>query len=244
MGRYLLGIQYKGTKYHGWQCQNEKRTIQGVLEEKLKIILREDIKLFVAGRTDAGVHARKQFAHFDLFRRIEEEKIMYSLNALLKEEDVCIFSINEVNENFHARFWCKEKTYKYYMQVSKVRDIFQEGLYWQIPRFDLEKANLCASFLEGEHDFQSFRDSHCQAKHALRGIELCNFQEKDGFIFMEIKAKSFLHHQIRIIIGTIVEIILREESPEKILEILNEKNRQFAGPTAPARGLFLEDIVY
>lgn len=233
-----------GTRYKGWQKQKntEYKTIQSVLEEKLKIVLREEIELFAAGRTDAGVHAKMQLAHFDINKEIKETKVRHSLNALLKEEDIAISEITKIPDDMHARFSCIMKEYRYQILVSHVHNVFLKNQYWLVPKFDIEKAQKCANFLIGTHDFSSFRDAQCQAKSPIRSIQSCTFEQNNDFVIMQIQAKSFLHHQIRIIIGTIFEIIARNQDPQTILDILNKKDRKKAGLTAPAKGLSLTRI--
>lgn len=274
--KYLLEIKYKGTKYKGWQKQPGLKTIQGELEKALAIILKQDVTLYVAGRTDAGVHATQQFAHFDVSCNthcrciicvkdtcvplkggmghanashnltLNEYKFLHSLNCLLKEEDITVHSLQEKEESFHARHSCKYKTYRYYVLHSRVRDLFNETC-WQVPQFCIQKAQECAQYLLGTHDFASFQDADCQAKSSIRTIDACNFfqdQRNPNLFVVEITARSFLQHQIRIIIGTIHQIIARKQPAEEIKRILENCDRQTAGPTAPARGLFLEQVMY
>gem|GEM_PF-5469361 len=248
MGKYLLRIKYNGKNYKGWQIQpqvTESKTIQGVLEEKLSIILKEKAVLFVAGRTDAGVHANDQCAHFLTNREIVSYKFLYSLNSLLKTEEISVISVEKIeDENFHARFSCRQKTYKFQIFHSRIPDVFLRDFSWQVPLFDQIKAKKTAQFLLGNHDFSSFRDSHCQAKNPIRSIENFHFEQDGNLHKIYITARSFLHHQIRIMVGTIQQIIARNQPPETILEILEKKDRKIAGPTAPASGLFLEKIEY
>lgn len=241
--KYLLEIRYKGTNYKGWQKQHGLRTVQGTIETALKTIIKEEAVLHVAGRTDAGVHARQQFAHFNTTKLLEAKRFLHSMNALLRTEEIAIINIEEKDETFHARYSCIQKTYKYYLLQSNIKNVFLDGMYWMIQKFDIEKANECAQHLVGVHDFSSFQDADCQAKSAIRTLDSCCFSQGEQLICMEVMARSFLHHQIRIIIGTIFEIVARRE-PDYIKEILAKKDRLAAGATAPACGLFLEKIVY
>lgn len=244
MKRYLLEIQYNGTQYSGWQFQKDKKTIQGCLEEKISIIMKEEIKLYVAGRTDAGVHARQQFAHAEIFKIFDIKKALYSINSMLKEEQIVVLSMKQVNSDFHARFSCKHKEYIYYFLASEIDDVFQRGLYWKIHKFDINLANQGAKYILGTHDFTSFKDAQCQALNPIRTITNCIFEQEGNFIKMKIEAKSFLHHQVRIIAGTLFEVAIGKIPPCGIKEILNKKNRAEAGVTAPAKGLFLNKIIY
>lgn len=246
-----MEIQYLGTRYKGWQKQDNANllTVQGVIEKMLRIILRYEVALYAAGRTDAGVHAIEQCAHFDAHTKLDFNKFIYSMNALLKEETICIKNIKAVPDDFHARFSCTSKTYIYNVLPSKTRNIFFSKQYWQIPKisdFDLfiTKANECTQFLIGQHDFSSFQDAACQAKSPIRTIDECQFLESGEFIVMHISARSFLQHQIRIIMGTILQIIIKNEPACRMQEILQMRDRRYAGITAPADGLFLKKIVY
>lgn len=242
--RYLLKIEYDGTNYKGWQSQKNEKTVQGTIEEKLKIILKTEIKLFAAGRTDAGVHAEIQCTHFDISQVIDKNKTQYSLNALLKKESIVIINIEETTEEFHARFSCKTKEYKYQILVGNIPNLFLNNRYWMIRKFNIKKAQEYGNLICGTHDFSSFRDSQCQSKSPIKTINSCKFEQQNNLITMKIEAKSFLHHQIRIIIGTIYELTVKNEPKERIQEILDKKNRKYAGITAPARGLFLSKIKY
>ncbi|WP_342261822.1 tRNA pseudouridine(38-40) synthase TruA [Alphaproteobacteria bacterium endosymbiont of Tiliacea citrago] len=241
--KYLLEIAYDGANYKGWQFQKNERTIQGILEEKLSVILRDNIKLHAAGRTDTGVHAKMQCAHFEILKEINKEKVKYSLNSLLKNETIIVINIKEVDNVFHARFSCLMKEYRYNLLIGE-HDVFLNNRYWLVPKFDIEKAQECANYFVGNHNFSSFRDSQCQALSPVRTIKSFKFEQKNKSITAIIQAKSFLHHQVRIMIGTIFEITSKKENSSKIMLIIEQKNRKFAGLTAPAKGLFLEKIQY
>lgn len=242
--KYLIEIEYKGKLYKGWQKQPNERTVQETIEKILKIILRKEIEIYGASRTDKGVHAKQQFAHFESEEKLNKEKIMHSLNSMLKNEEIVIKSLKEVDAKFHARHSCIEKTYKYQIFVNLKKDVFLEDRSFRIKKFDIKKANECAKFLIGTHDFSSFKGPSCQSITQIRSINEITFKEENELIIATIKGKSFLQHQIRIIIGTIIEIIKKEEPASKMQEILQAKNRTKAGPSAPPHGLFLEKIIY
>ena len=247
--KYLLSISYNGKQYKGWQIQPDKSTVQSTIEEALKQILRETIKVHSAGRTDAGVHALDQKAHFETVQNIQMLKLKFSVNSLLKNSEIEIKSIEKVEDNFHARFSCKHKTYGYYFYLAHFEDIFFKDISWKVKTFDIEKAKECAALLVGTHDFSSLRDSDCQGLTPIKTIDKIEFKEvsthlNSKLIKMEVSGKSFLHHQVRIIAGTIYDIIRKEENPERIKEILEAKDRKAAGQTAPPEGLFLEKINY
>ena len=202
------------------------------------------------------MHARSQFAHFDTYEKIEFNRFIYSLNSLLhntldkhKQEAITVKSICLVDSQFHARFSCKQKTYAYHIWPQRTRNVFLDGQYWHAPRIRdtarfVAKANECGQYLLGTYDFSSFQDADCQAKSAIRTVDQCVFENASNMIIMKITARSFLQHQIRITVGTIYDIIARDERTDKMKEILDSCNRACAGRTAPASGLFLDQVVY
>lgn len=252
--RYVIEIKYLGLNYKGWQNQPrlEKETIQGILEEKMAILMRYPIKLTAAGRTDAKVSATCQVAHFDCYTKLQEKKFLYSLNGLLKNESINVTNIKRCADDFHARFSCKKKTYKYYLLPSKIPNPFLKT-YWQIIFVNnidefIEQLKEMASVLIGTHDFASFQDADCGAKSSVRTILDIKFEKENihasEFIVMSISGPAFLQHQIRIIMGTIIELIKNNKSSNELKKILAAKNRTQAGITAPAAGLVLDKIEY
>lgn len=242
--KYLLQIEYDGKNYCGWQKQRHSKTIQETIEKKLEILLRKKITIHASGRTDTGVHALNQYAHFEYEQQINKYKFLYNINALLKNETITIKNIHIVDSKFHARYSCIMKQYQYILLLDNKRNIFLNERYWMIPQFNIDIANECAKLLIGTHDFSSFRDSQCQANSPIKTIEKCSFASQNNIITMKIEAKSFLHHQIRIIIGTIVDIVLKNKTSNDFKKILDKKNRQYAKRTAPAQGLYLSWIKF
>jgi len=248
--RVKLAIEYDGTNFYGWQRQGSVPSIQEKIEDALEKFLQQKIIIFVAGRTDAGVHAYGQIAHFD-FKNCKDyspEKMMIAINYFLQPNPISIIKVEFVNQDFHARFSVKMKSYVYkivnrYSQLSIDRNFA-----WQVFQpLDFDRMNECAQCLIGHHDFSSFCGPDNQSHTNFRTIKDIKIIKNSDKIEIEFIGKSFLHNQIRIMVGTIKKITLNK----KIIDIKNEmnkiiaaKHRSAAGETAPARGLFLNKIFY
>ena len=245
--RVRINIEYDGTKYVGWQKQKNGKSIQGEIEACLFNLYKEEIKLFVAGRTDSGVHAIEQVAHFDTNNKIEANRIYLALNFLLNESsnDISILTSEEASLEFHSRFSAKKRTYLYkILNRRSPSPIYSNRVYWIPYELDEFLMREAASYLIGRHDFNSFRSSECQSEKSIRSLETIDIRRVKDQILIQISAKSFLHNQVRIIVGTLINIGRKYWKKEKMLEILNYKNRIYAGPTAPAEGLYLKKIHY
>lgn len=245
--RVRIHIEYDGTKYVGWQKQKNGKSIQEEIENCLLNIYKKEIKIFVAGRTDSGVHALEQVAHFDTNRKIEPKKIYLAINFLLKKSgnDISILSSTETSKDFHSRFSAKKRTYLYKILNRKSRSPINYNRMYFVP-YELDEVLMrdSAVHLIGLHDFNSFRSNECQAKKSIRSIDTIDIRRDTDQILIEISAKSFLHNQVRIIVGTLINIGRKYWKKEKVLDILNSKNRIYAGPTAPPEGLYLKKIFY
>ena len=248
MRRVKLLIEYVGRDYVGWQSQENGKSIQEQIELALFQIYKKNIRLFVSGRTDAGVHALGQVAHFDLDDdRLEEKKICYAINYFLKKNNDTIVIIDSefVETTFHARFSVKKKIYLYKIFNRKIPSFFLEDRAWFIPvNLNLEKISKATKHLIGKHDFNSFRSSDCQAKSSVRTIENISISKFENMIKIRVFGKSFMHNQVRIIVGTLVNVGKGVFDVEIIPDIIKQKDRKKAGPTAPPSGLYLEKIEY
>ena len=245
--RIKITIEYDGTNYVGWQKQINGKSIQEEIEKCLKHLFKEEIDLYVAGRTDSGVHAIEQVAHFDTNFCIDPKKIYLALNSLLQKSKnkISILNSEEVSSSFHSRFSAKKRTYLYKILNRKTFSPLDYNRFYQIPFFLDENLMINSSrYLIGNHDFNSFRSKDCQARNSVRTIENIIIIRNDDKIEIEISAKSFLHNQVRIIVGTLLNIGRKFWNEQKLLEILQAKNRNFAGPTAPPLGLYLKKIDY
>lgn len=238
-------IQYDGTRYKGWQKQNEKvTTIQGTLEDILSKLLQEEITLVGCGRTDAGVHALNYTANFHTKSNLDIDEIKDSINKNLPD-DICILSIKNASERFHARYNILSKTYLYKINNTENKNVFERRYVCNInERLDIEKMRQCALPLVGTHDFQSFTTLKSKTKSTIRTINYISIEEINEKIEIEINGNGFLWNMVRIIIGTLIEAGKNKISSKDIEDILNAKTRSQAGPMAPSKALFLKDVEY
>ena len=251
--RIKLTIEYDGTNFYGWQKQENYPSIQAEIEKALEKFFQKKIDIFVAGRTDAGVHARGQVAHFDAEldeanNSHTEYRIRSALNSLLKPNLISILNVEFVNSDFHARFSAKQKSYIYKI-INRYSPItIDKNHCWQIfPKLNFEKLTDCARCFIGNKDFLSFAGRDNQSHTTIRTIDDVKISRYDDEIQLEFLGKSFLHNQIRIMVGTIKKLTLNESVTnveEKINQIIDAKNRSSAGETAPAKGLFLNKILF
>jgi len=243
MQRYYLQLSYKGTRYFGWQRQPNANSVQEVIEKTLSTVLREEIAVIGAGRTDTGVHASFYVLHFDVSVEIQDtEKLLYHLNRFLPD-DIAIQKIKKVDIDFHARFSAVSRTYKYY--ISMVKDPFTNETSYQftVP-LDIEKMNEAAKTLFEYTDFTSFAKLHTDVKTNNCKIFQAEWaQENNQFVFT-IKADRFLRNMVRAIVGTLLEVGKGKITVDDFRKIIESKNRGAAGTSAPPQGLFLVDIGY
>lgn len=266
--RYKITFEYDGTNYGGWQKQKDKLGIQEVLENCVKAFSGETTEVLASGRTDTGVHALEQVAHFDLNKQFEGEVVKNALNFwlgkrnrdLIKEwqkannnhflkpfslQDIVIKNCEIVGEDFHSRFSSKMRYYKYLILNRKADSAIWQNRVWHIRKeLDVEKMKEAAKIILGKHDFSSFRDSQCQAKSPIKTMSGCKITRNDEFIVFEFWAKSFLYHMIRNIVGTLRDVGSGKISVEEFEKILEAKDRKRAGEMAPACGLYLMKIEY
>lgn len=244
MRNIKLIIEYDGTDYHGWQYQPNARTIQGVMEEKVGRIVNEKVILAASGRTDAGVHALNQVANFRTESRISCEALHRGLNALLPN-DIVVKDICEVDSDFHSRFSATGKVYTYQILNRSYPSALLSRFSWPIRYpLDMERMNEAVAGLIGEHDFSSFRASSCGAPHPVKTVNSAVFRKEGDMLVFEIEATGFLHHMVRNIVGTLVDVGMRKRTPEWFKEVLTLRDRKVAGVTAPPHGLFLKDVKY
>jgi tRNA pseudouridine38-40 synthase len=245
MRNIKLLIEYDGTNYQGWQVQPRGQTIQGTLEEKLRLLTGEPIQLIGSGRTDSGVHALGQVAHFKTQSQIDIGSIQRALNSLLPH-DIVIQKIEEVEEGFHARRHSRSKVYEYRILNRNLRSVIHRGYVWHIPqKLNLMEMRKATKSLIGEHDFSSFRSVGSPTKTAVRRVTRAEWKRgRDGLIRFEIEANGFLKQMVRAMVGTLVEIGKGRMNAVTFRKIMDAKDRKKAGPTAPAQGLFLKEVKY
>ena len=245
MPRYRIEIEYKGTGFIGWQRQKIQFSVQGVIEDALFKLTQIPVEIYGAGRTDAGVHALEQVAHFDLPKVYEPLKIKAALNYYVKPHDIVILNCKEVPSNFHARFDAKSRSYIYKILNSLNPSVINKDLMWHVkPELNISNMNSAAQVLIGKHDFSSFRSVHCQSPSAIKYIDEISVTKNDYIITMYIKAPSFMQNQVRIITGCLVKVGKGFWSKEDLKTVLEAKNRKLAAQTAPPAGLYLYKIEY
>lgn len=241
---FRLTIKYDGTGYAGWQVQPGQKTIQGVLEEVLKIILNEPCRLTAAGRTDAGVHALGQVAHFKTDSKIPASNLKMALNSILPK-DISIMDAFEAHPDFHARKQALAKRYIYRIFRGQARDPFQWPYTWFLPgKLDIALITACLPILRGEHDFSAFslaKNDHMDGTRKLMKIELIENEDQLQFEFL---GNGFLRKQIRRMVGTLIDVGRGRFRPDQFKQILLSGDPVQAGPTAPPQGLFLVKVYY
>jgi tRNA pseudouridine38-40 synthase len=238
-------IQYDGTRYKGWQKQNENvNTVQGRLENILNKMVGEEVQLVGCGRTDAGVHALNYIANFHTNSNMNiEEMYKYIVDNL--PDDIALLSLKNASERFHARYNILSKTYMYRINNSPVKDVFDRRYVHNIhEKLDLDKMRICSEVLVGTHDFQSFTTLKSKTKSTVRTINYINIEQKDNIIEIDVNGNGFLWNMVRIILGTLIEAGKGKLKQDDIENILNAKRRAEAGPMVPAKALFLKDVEY
>ena len=244
--RYKITIEYDGTKYVGWQRQKEQKSVQEVIEKALEKAFNQEIEITVSGRTDAGVHALGQVAHFDLDKNLNDFQMMMAINNNIPhEEDINIIKSEMVSDQFHSRFDAKMRHYQYKILNRKAPSSLNKNRAWYVPQnLDLSKMQEAAESLIGQHDFSSFRDKECQSKSPIKTLNSIKIEKIGEIINLDFAAKSFLHHMVRNIVGTLCWVGKDKISVGEIKNILAAKNRNLSGPNAPAHGLYLTKIEY
>ena len=247
MTRYKISIEYDGTNLLGWQKQQEGPSVQSYLEQALFGFSHQQIEVIAAGRTDAGVHATAQVAHFDLDSNMELFRLREAFNALLRDmgAPVSVLDIEAVNSDFHARFSAKGRGYIYKILNRRARPVLQENRVWWVPfPLDVDAMKKGAKHLLGHHDFSSFRGAGCQALSPVKTLDKLDITVNGDEIHFIVEARSFLYHQVRNMVGTLKMVGDGHLKPEDVKTILESKQRSSAGMTAPASGLYLNKVVY
>lgn len=244
MRNIKLELEYDGARYCGWQRQLNGTSIQQVLEEKIQVMIGGKVKLIGSGRTDAGAHALKQVANFSTDSRIPPEGFLLGLNSLLPEH-IAVKSVAEVRLDFHSRYSALRKTYLYRILNAPSRQPLERLYAWHIkPALDVSAIKECLPHFHGRHDFAAFMAAGSSVKTTEREITNIFLDVGHKTIELEISADGFLRHMVRNIVGTLVEAGLGKRRPDSIYNLLEKGQRSQAGPTAPAHGLFLKDVLY
>ena len=242
--RVKMIVAYDGTNYKGWQVQPNGITIEEVLNKNLSNLLGEQIVVSGASRTDSGVHSLGNIAVFDTNTRMPADKIAFALNQRLPE-DIVVQGSCEVEDGWHPRYQNSRKTYEYRIlnRTFRMPTRRLDTYFYHYP-LDVEKMKKAASYLEGEHDFKSFCSNRRMKKSTVRTIYSIDLKEKEGEIVITYTGNGFLHHMIRILTGTLLEAGMKKRSLSSVAELLEVRDREKVGFTAPAKGLTLEKVLY
>lgn len=242
MNNYKLIIQYDGTEYAGWQYQENALTIQQKIVEAIKVLIDEEVNLIGSGRTDAGVHALAQAANFKTDKEIDLFKFKYSLNSILPK-DISVIDMQDVPNDFHARFNAKKRTYIYL--ISKYKSpFFNKYSYFYHYDLAFEKLNQLSKSFWGEHDFTSFSKKNSETENKICNVYQTHWRETKGLLIFLIEADRFLHGMVRTIVGTLINAAKNNFDAEYIKDIFEARDRESAGESVPAKGLFLYKVKY
>jgi len=245
MTRYKILIEYDGRDFVGWQRQDNGFSVQQAIEEAIGKYAGESVTLFGAGRTDSGVHALGQVAHFDLKREDSPDTVRDALNFHLKPHAVSVLEAEPVDDGFDARQSAKSRAYVYRITNRRAPLSLGRGLSWWVPvRLDAEAMDAAAKILIGKHDFTTFRATHCQARSALKTLDVLDVSRTGDVIEVNARARSFLHHQVRNLVGTLKFVGEGKWTADDVKAALDKKDRAAGGPTAPPDGLYLTEVVY
>ncbi len=244
--RVALAVEYNGAAFHGWQVQKNPDipTVQGALEKALSVVANQPIKVICAGRTDAGVHGTNQVVHFDTTADRPARSWVLGANANLADT-VAVRWAKPVSATFHARFSALSRVYRYVIYNGATRPAMSaKELTWDFRQFDVERMQVAANYLVGEHDFTSFRAAGCQAKSPIRQVDYIQFKRLGDLILFEVKANAFLQHMVRNFAGALMAVGAGKQRPAWINDVLAAKDRRLAGITAPPHGLYLVKVFY
>ena len=237
MTRYKVILEYDGTDLIGWQENRQGPSVQSIMKDAIYGFCGARPDVVGAGRTDAGVHAVAMTAHFEIDGNFDANTVMRALNFYLNNKPVSVLNCEIVSDEFNARFDCVARHYKYIVLNRSASPVLNKNrVYWVPRKLNIDAMKMAAQKLIGNHDFTSFRASECQAKSPIKTLDKIEISQNGDEIIFEFSARSFLHHMVRNIVGTLIEIGLGK--PYDIDEILSAKNRSVAGPTAPADGLY------
>lgn len=240
--RYFIKLAYKGTNYFGWQYQPDAISVQETLNKALSTLLKTNIDILGAGRTDSGVHAKEMFAHFDYETEIDTQKIVYKLNSFLPK-DIAIFDLIKVHDDAHARFDATKRTYEYHIHTKKNAFESDDSWYYSLP-LDVEKMNEACKILFEYIDFECFSKTHTDVNTFNCKIFEANWKQNEDKLVFTITADRFLRNMVRAIVGTMINIGSGKVSLNDFRKIIESKNRSKAGFSVPAHGLYLTKIEY
>jgi tRNA pseudouridine38-40 synthase len=245
MPRYRLTIEYDGTPFSGWQRQPDRPSVQQALEEAIAAMSSETVTTQAAGRTDAGVHALGQVAHFDLGKSWDPFRIREALNYHLRPQPVAIIAADAVDDSFEARFSARARHYEYRILNRRAPPVIERNHVWHLPMpLDADAMDHAAGLILGTHDFTTFRSAECQAKSPLRTLDAFAVRRELDHIVITASARSFLHHQVRSMVGSLKMVGEGKWSPAEFRAALDARDRRRCGAMAPSAGLYLTRVDY
>ncbi|WP_454624351.1 tRNA pseudouridine(38-40) synthase TruA [Bradyrhizobium cenepequi] len=245
MSRYKLTIEYDGTPFSGWQIQDNAPTVQGALEAAVKAMCGEDVRVHGSGRTDAGVHALGQVAHCDIVKSFRPDRLRDGLNAHLRPNPIAVLAAEIASDDFEARFSAKKRHYLYRIRNTRANLALEIGRVWRVPRrLDTDAMHEAAQRLIGKHDFTTFRDTECQAKSPVKTLDQLDVTRNGDAISIITSARSFLHSQVRSMVGSLVWVGEGRWTPDNLAAALAARTRAACGPVAPPQGLYLVRVEY
>ena len=246
MPRYQILIEYAGTNFRGWQIQKKGKTIQGLIQEKLSQLLNEQIIVFGSGRTDAGVHALEQSAHFECKNKIYKlDRFLKSINHFLNKQGIAILKIKKKNNNFHSRFSAKMRIYKYIIINRFGGPVLEKNRGWHVMKeLDVKLMKKGAKRFIGTRDFSTFRASTCRAKSPVKTMKLVKVKSSKNIIEIEFRSQSFLQQQVRSMVGCLKYLGEKKWSLKKFDSVMKSKKRILCAPPAPPEGLYLKRVIY
>lgn len=245
MPRYKLTLEYDGAPYQGWQWQDHAPSVQGALEAAAEKINGEPTEVYGAGRTDSGVHALGAVAHVDFKKPLREDKVRDALNYHLQNEAISVLDAREMPDDWHARFDGRERRYLYRIIDRRPKLALDAGRVWRLPmKLDADAMQAAAQSLVGEHDFTTFRDQQCQAKSPIKTLDEIMVLRAGAEIHVHLRARSFLHKQVRSIVGTLVDIGRGYRTIDYTQKALRARDRTACGQVAPPDGLYLVSVHY
>ena len=244
MRNIRLLIEYEGTDYAGWQWQKNDKTIQETLSKAIEQVVREKIKMYGAGRTDAGVHALGQVANFKTTSNIPSERLVHAIN-FYSPHDIAVKEAVDVNESFHAQYCATSKVYQYTLFNNWIRTTLNRNFCYVYGfQLDVDKMIAATRYLIGIHDFTSFTTKAWSENNRIRNVKKLDVKKEGKYIYFIIEADGFLYNMVRTVVGTLVEIGRGKMTVESVKDTLDAKDRNLAGPTAPAKGLCLMEVKY
>ena len=245
MNRYKIKIEYDGTPFVGWQFQKNGTSVQKVLQDAIFLFSQENTVVNGAGRTDSGVHAEEQVAHFDLKKKIEKKKFIKGINKYIGNYPVSVLEVRKVSRKFHSRYDAKQRVYRYIIVNRSSRLSLLKNKAWHISKnLNILKMKKGSKMLVGTHDFSTFRSSSCSANSPIKTLKKAKIKKRDNKIFIDFVSKSFLQQQVRSMVGCLKYLGEGKWSLKKFQKVFLSKTRSNCAPPAPAQGLYLTKIKY